>query len=111
MKATAAATATTLTTRLAGSLTTSLEFACRGVTTFGSDVMLYGFRKSIADMSRLSSLFWLDRPYIETGSNSLHRSNAVAKAAPSKNIILFCVGFATNAVRLRVFRNMQMCAI
>jgi hypothetical protein len=43
------------------------------------------------------------------GSNSLHRSNGVEIAAASKDILPFCVGYASNPVRVRVFRNKLTC--
>lgn len=46
---------------------------------------------------------------VVNGSNALHRSNGVAIAAASKDILPFCVGYATNPVRVRVFRNKLTC--
>ncbi|KAG0375747.1 hypothetical protein BGX24_008697 [Mortierella sp. AD032] len=45
------------------------------------------------------------------GSNSLIRTNGAVKAAGSvsSDIIPFCVGYATNPVRVRVFKNKMTC--
>ncbi|KAF9156990.1 hypothetical protein BG015_008493 [Linnemannia schmuckeri] len=43
------------------------------------------------------------------GSNPLHRSNGVRIAAVSKDILPFCVGYASNPVRVRIFRNKLTC--
>ena len=45
------------------------------------------------------------------GGNPLRRSNGVKVAAVSKDIIPFCVGYATNPVRVRVFRNKMNCDV
>ncbi|KAF9129326.1 hypothetical protein BGW39_004240 [Mortierella sp. 14UC] len=43
------------------------------------------------------------------GSNSGVRTNAVAKAAPSKDILPFCVAIAANPTRTKIFKNKQSC--
>ncbi|KAG0266459.1 hypothetical protein BGZ95_003047 [Linnemannia exigua] len=43
--------------------------------------------------------------------SSLHRSNAVSRAAVSTSIIPICVGFAKGPVRVRLFRNKLTCDI
>ncbi|KAG0059254.1 hypothetical protein BGZ89_000547 [Linnemannia elongata] len=43
------------------------------------------------------------------GGNPPHRSNGMEVAAASKDIIPFCVGYASNPVRVRVFRNKMSC--
>ncbi|KAF9132106.1 hypothetical protein BGW39_000825 [Mortierella sp. 14UC] len=44
-------------------------------------------------------------------ARSLHRSNAAAKASPSKDIIPFCVGYAAKPSRIKIFRNKLTCDI
>ncbi|KAG0373924.1 hypothetical protein BGX24_011055 [Mortierella sp. AD032] len=41
--------------------------------------------------------------------NSVFRSNTVSQAAPSKDILPFCVAVAKNPTRTRIFRNKQIC--
>ncbi|KAG0281033.1 hypothetical protein BGZ95_007233 [Linnemannia exigua] len=48
---------------------------------------------------------------VVNGNKTLFRSNAVAKAAVSSDIIPFCVGYASNPVRIRIFKNKLTCAI
>ncbi|KAK3832286.1 MAG: hypothetical protein JOS17DRAFT_774505 [Linnemannia elongata] len=43
------------------------------------------------------------------GGNPPYRSNGVEVAAASKDIIPFCVGYASNPVRVRVFRDKMSC--
>ncbi|KAK3847201.1 MAG: hypothetical protein J3R72DRAFT_486010 [Linnemannia gamsii] len=45
------------------------------------------------------------------GNKRLLRSNAVAKAAVSSDIVPFCMGYASNPVRIRIFRKKLICAI
>ncbi|KAF9549967.1 hypothetical protein EC957_002027 [Mortierella hygrophila] len=46
---------------------------------------------------------------VVNGVSPLRRSNGVQVAAVSKDIIPFCVGYAKNPVRVRVFRNKMSC--
>ncbi|KAF9912793.1 hypothetical protein EC991_008655 [Linnemannia zychae] len=71
---------------------------------FASRVVDYNYKEMAAIAAKYDE--------VVHGSKALTRSNAVSKAAAvSSDIIPFCVGYASNPVRVRVFRNKLTCAI